>query len=66
MAAIVPFAALIAMVVVLADYAVPSVKYNGILHFITSSTWSFGNLYGAIPRRMGCATFPAPRSAAIR
>ena len=56
--AIVPFAALVAMIVVLADYAVPSIKYNGILHFFSSSAWSFGNIYGSLVTTNGVRHAP--------
>lgn len=46
LAAIVPFFALGAMLVVLGVYAIPAIKFNGFSHFITSSVWGIGNLYG--------------------
>lgn len=44
-AAIVPLAALVAMVVVLLVESLPAIRYNG-TGFFTGSTWSTGNLYG--------------------
>ena len=43
--AIVPFLALVAMLLVLYFEARPSITYSG-LHFLTSSTWTIGSLYG--------------------
>lgn len=58
LAAIIPLVALVGMVIVLIDYATPSIKYNGILHFITSSPWSFGDLYGAVTTTNGVRHVP--------
>ncbi len=44
-AAVIPLAALVAMVVVLLVEALPAIRYNG-TGFFASSTWSTGNLYG--------------------
>jgi phosphate transport system permease protein len=56
--ALVPFAALIGMLVVLGIYAIPSIKYNGFWHFITSSAWGIGNLYGTIETTHGVKHLP--------
>ena len=49
-----PFAALIAMLVVLLVEAMPSIRYNG-TRFVTSSTWTIGNTYGDILHSGGVA-----------
>jgi phosphate transport system permease protein len=58
LAAIVPFAALGAMLVVLGVYAVPSIKYNGFWHFITASPWGIGDLYGKVTVTNGVKHLP--------
>ena len=45
--AIVPLGALIAMLLVLYFEARPSIQFSGI-HFLTSSTWTIGSLYGGV------------------
>ncbi|HXZ83002.1 MAG TPA: phosphate ABC transporter permease subunit PstC [Acidimicrobiales bacterium] len=53
-AAVVPFVALVAMVVVLLVEAWPAVRYDGI-GFITSSTWTIGSVYSPILHSGGVA-----------
>ncbi|MHB1582603.1 MAG: phosphate ABC transporter permease subunit PstC [Acidimicrobiales bacterium] len=53
-AVLIPVAALIAIVVVLATKAWPAVQVNG-AHFLTSSDWKLGNTYGAIEKTDGVA-----------
>jgi len=52
--AVVPFAALVAMAVVLVVEAWPAVRYSGI-GFITSSTWAIGSVYQPILHTGGVA-----------
>jgi phosphate transport system permease protein len=52
LAAVVPLAALVAAVVVLADKAWPAVQVNG-AHFLVGSAWKLGNTYGAIQKTDG-------------
>jgi phosphate transport system permease protein len=52
--AVVPFAAVIAMLVVLLDEAMPSIRYNG-WHFLSSSVWTNGDTYGTISHAGGVA-----------
>jgi phosphate transport system permease protein len=58
LAAIVPFLALAGMLVILGIYAVPSIKYNGFWHFITSSPWGIGDLYGKVEVTHGVKHLP--------
>jgi phosphate transport system permease protein len=56
--AIVPLTALIGMLVVLGVYGYPSIRYNGIFHFLSSSLWTEGNQYGNILHTGGAAHLP--------
>ena len=49
-----PFAALIAMLVVLLVEAMPSIRYNG-SRFVTQSVWTIGNTYGRVLHTGGVA-----------
>lgn len=50
--AIVPLAALVAMLIVLLVEAMPSIRYNG-FSFVTSSLWTIGSVYGKILHNHG-------------
>jgi phosphate transport system permease protein len=50
--AIVPFGALIAMLVVLFVEAFPAIRFDGI-RFLSSSVWTFGSVYGGLVKTHG-------------